>query len=103
MPEPMQILTDGEFHEEPPERVRAGGARPSAEWMTVAANLRKHPGQWRIVAQNAPPNLAGKIRRGEISAFLRGKDQLGQFDATARNVAGGRADIWARWDPEATQ
>lgn len=101
MPEPMQILTDGEFHEEPPERVRAGGPRPSAEWMTVAANLRKHPGQWRIVAQSAPVNLAGKIRRGEISAFSG--IQSGRYDAVARNVVDGRADIWACWDPEATQ
>lgn len=72
-----------------------GHAKPSAEHLNTAHQLRARSGEWAVVkscltAEQAA-GLAGRIRKGEIVAFA----PAGEFEAITRQSPGGR-EVYVR-------
>lgn len=85
--------------EEPPPQV--GGKAPGGrgKWEGVFDELRKHPGAWAKIADDASPSLATVIKKGEAKGC-----EPGEFEAVVR-VSGridGRCAVYARYIGEAS-
>lgn len=85
--------------EDPPPQ--AGGASSSGrgKWEDVFDELRKHPGKWAKISDDAAPSLATTIAKGEAKGC-----EPGEFEAVSRRNGriDGRAHIYARYVGEAS-
>lgn len=74
---------------ENPEPRRTKGNK----WETIANELRAHPGQWAVVAENVSASITVQIKSGVYGSMPRG-----EFEAVARGTHGNRAEkIYARY------
>lgn len=64
------------------------GRTPSAEWQSIADQLRRRPGKWALVKSGINGGFASHIKAGRIVAFA----PAGSFEATWRQSAGPTAD-----------
>jgi hypothetical protein len=89
------ILTAPVFEGVPPEAVRTGGRKGSAEWQAVADVLRARPGEWAHIAEGTNGGIAGSIKNGVLVAFR----PRGDFEAVQRRDSDDstRWDVWARY------
>lgn len=82
----------------PPAR---GGRPPSADWIAARAMLRAQPNAWKKIADDTLANVAGKIARGEITAFRLDADDPGHYEAVSRELTKEsgwrRGAIWAAY------
>lgn len=77
-----------------PPRNAAGRPGAPGKWASIADALRERPGEWALVAENAPASTAANIRRGTYV----GLGPAGSFEAVSRNTKRDRrADIYARF------
>lgn len=71
--------------------------RRSQEAHQAAADLRERPGEWAhlhtLKNLNRATNLGHRIRTGKHAAFR----PAGAFEARARSVGDGTADVYARY------
>jgi hypothetical protein len=77
---------------EPPGPNRRG-RRP---WEEIAAELRAHPGEWALVAENVSSVTTHAITRGTFRAF----EPAGAFESVSRrgeNCEHGRTNAYARY------
>lgn len=85
-----------EWVDEPP--AGAAGKESSERWNAIAAELKKRPRQWALVAKNVNRATADQIRTGKIKAF-----QEGLWEATTRGgvkrgyTEFGRCDLYVRY------
>lgn len=66
--------------------------RGNRDWAAVAADLREHPGKWRMVFEQIPRSTQGSITQGRIKAFKA--DDGWRYLARTRNTQGTKADLW---------
>jgi hypothetical protein len=67
--------------------------RRSPGWQEAADAVVAAAGEWVLVAEGVPSNVAHRIRTGGLVAFR----PAGRFEATTRRVAGTTSvDVWAR-------
>lgn len=70
--------------------------RRKFDWEAIAEELRAHPNQWAIVAENDYTGVASQIKNGTYKAFR----PVGRWEATVRGVdlkTGKAAKIYARY------
>ena len=65
--------------------------RRQYDWKAIAAELRKRPDEWKLVAVQANRSIRSAIKRQRINAL---KDPEWIFDVQTRNTHGQLADIW---------
>ena len=77
--------------QEPPASAHG---RSSSKWRDIFTALAERPGEWALVAEDAPLSTSSNIKRGTLGGpeFRRG-----DFEATARKRPGGKYDIYARY------
>lgn len=75
----------GEIKWEEPQPVSARNRR-SSTYAPMVEELKKRPGQWAVVAEDAAPTITSYLKK------------VYGVEATARGVKNGRAEkIYARW------
>lgn len=57
-------MTDIKWQEPPPH-----GNAIKSRWAEVAEALRARPLEWALIDEDGSPNLASRIRNGQIAAF----------------------------------
>ena len=67
--------------QDPPAR-QYGGRSASRDWAAIAAELRRNPGRWALVAEGVSVGNSAGIRSGRNSAFR----PIGAFEVTERTV-----------------
>lgn len=87
----METTHYSDFRAAPPAR-RANAAPRSSKWDSIAEDLRRNPGRWRVIATDAPSSMVSKVKNAAIRSF----SPAGAFDATLRMTEGQRTgDLWA--------
>lgn len=81
-------MSEIEWREPPP---RARSSPKGSKWADIATTLRANPGKWALVHHGAA-SMAANIRAGRLADMPRG-----EFEATSRKSADGKADIYARF------
>lgn len=76
--------------QEPPPSQRGSGRRLT--YLSEAAELRAHPGQWALLGAFAPAQVTN-IKQGYLKAFR----PAGEFDAIGRKRDDGKYDIYIRY------
>lgn len=64
--------------------------RGKYDWEAVAADLRKRPGKWALVAQDVPRSHAWQIKRGLYAAFRPAEHWL----VRTQGPTGSRGDLY---------
>lgn len=78
---------------EAPKRSQAGRP-PSADYETLAEDLRKNRGKWALVGENMSVSIGSHISSGRIHAFR----PAGAFEGAIRGKNGSRAQkVFARY------
>lgn len=75
-------MTRLEWHTSEP---RGPGRRSKYDWTAIAADLRKHPGDWAIVDRNAGLGVAWAINRPNGIVALRETDEW-RYEARRENI-----------------
>lgn len=73
-----------------------GRGNTNQEYEKIAAELRKHPGQWALVAHDIPTSKVGNIKHGLYAAFR----PAGAFEACSRGVTPNKnraAELYVRY------
>lgn len=63
------------------------------DWAAITARLRKKPGEWMLVEEQAQASIAGTIRLKKMTAL---RSDEWEYEVRARNTSpdNRRADIW---------
>jgi len=83
-----------------PGRWESPPPRTAYDWSGIAAVLREHPGEWRLIFERDRVSLANAVRQGSIAAL---RPELGFQVRTAQNKTGadGRTcALYLRYAPD---
>ncbi len=82
-------MSDIKWEEPPP----ASKGRGSTKWKSILAELRRNPGRWALVLDDASPSMTTFIKQGRV-----GDAKPGEFEARSRCEGGQRRGaIYARY------
>lgn len=86
-------MTTETWQDKPPRR-------GSYDWGEITKRLRKRPGKWLLIREQAPRSLYGAVRRDRIAAL---RDPKWVYVVRTTNTNGERADIWMSATPRAEE
>jgi hypothetical protein len=80
------------WRQDPPE-ADPPGRRGKYDWVSITAELKERPGEWRLVDDNANRGLATAIKRRKMTAL---QDPNWTFDVMTRknDREAGTAEVW---------
>jgi hypothetical protein len=77
----------------PPDNRGRTNRSGSLKWQKVAAELKKHPGEWALIEKDVYFSTATNIKKGIIKAFSNTSD----WEVAIRNSHQSRGELYMRY------